>query len=212
MKNNKKLITGIGANVYDTLIMLPEYPTEDTKMKADAISSVGGGPTATGLVAAAKLGGGDVTVDFIGSVAGDDRGRFLLGDFAKWGVGTEYVTVENDCESFCSFVLLSAKEKTRTCVFHRGNKPPLVLDDRQKDRLRRSDILMVDGNELEAAIKGAKTIHEGGGKVLYDAGGLYPGVDRLLPHADILIPSEEFALGHTGEKTAEAAARKLYET
>ena len=58
MKNNKKLITGIGANVYDTLIMLPEYPTEDTKMKADAISSVGGGPTATGLVAAAKLGGG----------------------------------------------------------------------------------------------------------------------------------------------------------
>ena len=67
MKNNKKLITGIGANVYDTLIMLPEYPTEDTKMKADAISSVGGGPTATGLVAAAKLGVGDVTVDFIGS-------------------------------------------------------------------------------------------------------------------------------------------------
>lgn len=212
MKNNKKLITGIGANVYDTLIMLPEYPTEDTKMKADAISSVGGGPTATGLVAAAKLGGGDVTVDFIGSVAGDDRGRFLLDDFAKWGVGTEYVTVESDCESFCSFVLLSAKEKTRTCVFHRGNKPPLVLDDRQKERIRNSDILMVDGNELEAAIEGAKTIHEGGGKVLYDAGGLYPGVDRLLPHADILIPSEEFALGHTGEKTAEAAARKLYET
>ena len=31
------------------------------------------------------------------------------------------------------------------------------------------------------------------------------------PYADILIPSEEFALGHTGEATAEDAAKALYE-
>ena len=85
MNNNKKLITGIGANVYDTLIMLPEYPTEDTKMKADAISSVGGGPTATGLVAAAKLGVGDVTVDFIGSVAGGRQGKISPWRFREVG-------------------------------------------------------------------------------------------------------------------------------
>lgn len=198
--------------MFDTLIMLPEYPNEDTKLKADAIRTVGGGPTATGLVAAAKLGAqDDLAVEFIGSVADDERGHFLLGDFAKWGVGTRNVTVEPDCESFCSFVLLSAAEKTRTCVFHRGSKPPLVLNNAQKQAVAESDILMVDGNELEAAIEGAKTIHRAGGKVLYDAGGLYAGIERLLPLADILIPSEEFSLGHTGEKTAEDAAKKLYE-
>ena len=207
-----KKITGIGANVYDTLVMLPNYPTEDTKLKADEVKSVGGGPTATGLVAAAKLGKEqDLTVEFIGSVAGDDRGQFLLDDFSKWGVSTENVTVEPGCESFCSFVLLSAAAKTRTCVFHRGNKPPLVLSDAQKASVAESDILMVDGNELEAAIEGAKTIRAAGGNVLYDAGGLYPGIDRLLPYANILIPSEEFSLGHTGEKTAEDAAKKLME-
>ena len=42
-------------------------------------------------------------------------------------------------------------------------------------------------------------------------GGLYDGVEELLALTDIMIPSEEFALGHTGEKTAEAAANKLYE-
>ena len=208
-----KKITGIGANVFDTLIMLPEYPKEDTKLKADEIKSVGGGPTATGLVAAAKLGAGHgVKVDFIGSVAGDDRGRYLLGDFAKWGVGTSNVTVEPDCESFCSFVMLSAKDKTRTCVFHRGNKPPLVLSMAQKAAIASSDILMVDGNELDAAIEGAKTIRSSGGKVLYDAGGLYQGIERLLPHVDILIPSEESSLGHTGCKTAKEAAKKLFDT
>ncbi len=206
-------ITGIGANVFDTLIMLPEYPTEDTKMKADEIKSVGGGPTATGLVAAAKLGAGlDVSVDFIGSVADDDRGHYLLSDFAHWGVGTDNVSVEPDCESFCSFVLLSAKEKSRTCVFHRGNKPPLVLDEAQKKAVSESDILMVDGNELEAAVEGAKLVRAAGGKVLYDAGGLYPDIEKLLPHVNILIPSEEYSLGHTGCKTAEEAAKKLYDT
>lgn len=208
-----KKITGIGANVFDTLIMLPNYPKEDTKLKADEIRTVGGGPTATGLVAAAKLGAGsDLSVEFIGSVADDDRGRYLLADFAKWGVGTKDVTIEPDCESFCSFVLLSAAAKTRTCVFHRGNKPPLTLNDAQKKSIAESDILMVDGNELEAAIEGANIIHAAGGKVLYDAGGLYPGVERLLPLVDILIPSEEYSLGITGTFAAEDAAKQLYET
>ena len=47
-------ICAIGANVYDTLILLPEYPREDTKLAADSIRVSGGGPAATGLVAAAK--------------------------------------------------------------------------------------------------------------------------------------------------------------
>jgi sulfofructose kinase len=70
---------------------------------------------------------------------------------------------------------------------------------------------MVDGNELEAAIEAAGIARESGTRVLYDCGGLYPNVDRLLALTDIMIPSEEFALGHTGCKTAEEAARCLYE-
>ena len=46
-------------------------------------------------------------------------------------------------------------------------------------------------------------------KVLYDAGGLYAGIERLLPLADILIPSAEYALGFTQKATLEDAARDL---
>ena len=70
---------------------------------------------------------------------------------------------------------------------------------------------MVDGNELDAAIEGALIAKQSGTKVLYDAGGLYEGVENLLPLADYLIPSEEFALGHTKTKTAEEAAKVLFE-
>ena len=43
-------IVGIGANVYDTLITLPEFPAEDTKMRANSTCVSGGGPCATGLL------------------------------------------------------------------------------------------------------------------------------------------------------------------
>ena len=69
---------------------------------------------------------------------------------------------------------------------------------------------MVDGNELDAAVEAAKIAKSKGVKVLYDCGGLYPGVEKLLAHTDIMIPSEEFSLGHTGCQTVEAAAKKLY--
>ena len=70
---------------------------------------------------------------------------------------------------------------------------------------------MIDGNEMDAAEEACKFANENGTKVLYDAGGLYVGVERLLPLTDILIPSEEFALGHTGAETAEDAAKILFE-
>jgi len=71
---------------------------------------------------------------------------------------------------------------------------------------------MVDGNEMDAAVEAAKIARDNGVKVLYDCGGLYDGVEKLLALTDIMIPSEEFSLGHTGCATAEEAAKKLFDT
>jgi len=70
---------------------------------------------------------------------------------------------------------------------------------------------MVDGNEMDAAKEAAKLAKESDTQVLYDCGGLYEGVEHLLKLTDIMIPSEEFALGHTGCNTVEEAAKRLYE-
>ncbi len=203
-----KKIVGIGACVMDTLITLPYYPKEDTKLRAISQKSAGGGPTATGLVAAAKLG---CDAEFIGILSDDNGGRFLLEDFVKYGVETKNITVKKGFRSFTATLFLSQESTSRTCAFDKGNLPELTLNDAQKEAITNARLLMVDGNELNAAIEAAKIANQSGVKVLYDAGGLYEGVERLLPLVDILIPSEEFALGHTGCDTAEKAAEKLYE-
>lgn len=205
----KAQIVGIGACVADTLWCLPTYPTEDTKMKAEESRQAGGGPVATGLVAAAKLG---ADTAFIGNLADDASGRFLYSDFEKYGVRTDLITTLSGYRSFSSALLLAGDSGTRTCVFDRGNLPPTVLNAAQKTAVAEAEILMVDGNDLDAAVEGAGIARAAGKRVLYDCGGNYPNIARLLAVSDILIPSEEFALAETGCKTAADAAKALFDT
>lgn len=201
-------IVGIGACVMDTLISLPNYPEEDTKLRASASKQAGGGPVATGIVAASKLG---EDVAYIGVLSSDSAGQFLVSDFVKYGVDVDNVDILSGYRSFTSVIWLSAETASRTCVFDKGDLPPLKLNEDQIKAIKSAELLMVDGNELDAAVEAAKIARENGVKVLYDCGGLYEGVERLLKYTDIMIPSEEFALGHTGCQTPEQAAKRLYE-
>ena len=49
-------VIGIGSTVYDTLMVVNNFPVEDTKLEGVETRVQGGGPCATALVAARKLG------------------------------------------------------------------------------------------------------------------------------------------------------------
>ena len=202
------MIVGIGANVFDTLYSVDSYPKEDTKFKANAVKVSGGGPCATGLVAASKLG---AKCAFIGNLSDDTGGKYLKSDFEKYGVDTSLIKIKSGYDTFSSCIWLAKKSASRTCVFFKGNVPQTELNFDAIKAISEAQILMVDGNDIEAAIVGAQIAKENGCKVLYDAGGLYEGVEKLLPLADVLIPSEEFALEHTKTENVENAAKILYE-
>ncbi len=200
-------IVGIGACVVDTLISAPFYPNEDTKLRAEEVRIAGGGPVATGLVAANKLG---IDTAYIGKLSDDTGGKFLISDFEKYGVCTDFIEIARGYRSFASYICLSAESTSRTCIFDKGNVPPLKLSDEQIEAIKSAEILMVDGNELSATISAAKIAKQSGTKVLYDCGGLYEGIEPLLELTDIMIPSEEFALKITGCNSAKEAAKVLY--
>lgn len=202
-----KKVVGLGACVLDTLINCDKYPTEDTKQKAESIFLAGGGPVGNALVVMSKLG---IKADVIGAFADDNAGIYLLEDFQKYKVGIQHTIRVPNTTSFTSYIVLSENTQTRTCVFDRGTVPDnpdnvclYALDD--------ATVLHLDGNYLESAIGAAKYAKEKGVKVSLDAGGLYSGIERLLPYVDILIPSAEFALGFTGQDTIAGAMDVLYQ-
>ncbi len=202
-----KKVVGLGACVLDTLISCDKYPIEDTKQRAQNIFVCGGGPVANALVVVSKLG---VSAEVIGAFASDNSADYILEDFKKYGVETKNTVRVEDAKSFVSYVLISQEKKSRTCVFDRGTIP----DDTNNVKLNAVDgatVLHLDGNYLNCAIYTAEHAKKMGVKVSLDAGGLYEGIEKLLPLVDLLIPSAEFALGFTGAKDVPSAMHILYE-
>lgn len=209
MRNDYPQVVGIGSTVYDTLMVVDGFPQEDTKMQGVETKVQGGGPCATALVAAQKLG---VSAAYMGTIGDDPFGTFMMDDLKKWHVSTEFVKVIPDTVSFHAVVLLNQKTASRTCVWNKGTVAAPTAEDLDEEALRNAKVLHLDGHMLDAAIYAAKKCRKWGVKVSHDAGGTYPGIEKLMPYVDWLIPSEEFALKMTGAATAEEAAQKLYET
>lgn len=196
-----KRVVGIGASVLDTVICMREFPEEDKKRRAESVFSTGGGPVGNALVALSRLG---VSAEYLGGVSDDGNGVRLLEEFMRFGVRCDRTVKVEGSTAFTSYIILSEKSGSRTCVFDRGTLP----DEEGNvcfSAIDGADALHLDGNYLRSALAAAKYAKNSGVKVSLDAGGNYEGIEALLPYVDLLIPSEEFALARTGKKTAEEA-------
>ena len=200
-----KKVVGVGACVLDTLIECPKYPLEDKKCPANKIVKTGGGPVANALVVLAKLG---IDTEFLGCLSKNADGEFLESELNRYGVKTTGVSHIRKTSAFTSYILLSTENGSRTCVFERGSVPdnPELLDFSVIDD---ADLLHLDGNSINTAIACAKYAKEKGVLVSLDAGGVYPGVENLLPLVDVLIPSEEFAMKITNTDNTKSAIEIL---
>ena len=201
-------MVGIGSTVYDTLMRVDHYPEEDTKMQGIETKVQGGGPCATALAAASKLG---ISAAYMGTVGDDPFGDFMMADLERIKVDTSRVLRISGKISFHAVILLSGATSSRTCVWNRGDVPPPRPEDLDREMLEHAKVLHLDGHMRDAALSAAKICKKAGVKVSLDAGGMLPGIGDLCALADWLIPSEEFALKLTGEKDAREAAKSLYE-
>ena len=201
-------VVGIGSALFDILMTADGFPKEDTKLQGKDTKIQCGGPCATALVAMSKLG---IQSEYMGTLGDDMYGSFIRGEFQKYGVACDQVRTVAGTQSFHSFVLLNLQNTSRTCIWSKGTVPAPQPGDIDLETLKHAKYLHLDGHQLDAAIYAAQKAHEYGVKVSHDAGGTYPGIERLLPYDDVLIPSEEFSLKITGSAAAADAAAKLYE-
>ena len=189
MIDNRSDIIGIGSTVYDTLMVIDRYPTEDTKLRGIETRIQGGGPCATALVAASRLG---VSAGYMGTIGDDGFGKYMIDDLNRFCVDTSHVRMERGAISFHSTVLLNQSTASRTCIWNPGTVKPPKPEDLDESAIRSARALHLDGHMLDAAIHAAKICREAGIPVCHDAGGVYPGIEKLLPYVTYLIPSEEF--------------------
>src|ERR1041385_552499 len=110
---------GFGLNAVDHLIVVPEYPAVDTKMRLLAHKQSAGGQTATAMVALRRLG---LKTAYTGRFGSDPEGQFGLQTLKDDYVNTDFAQIIEGATNQIAFITIDARSGERTIVWDRDDR------------------------------------------------------------------------------------------
>ena len=204
-------IIGLGASTVDVLSLVEHLPAEDENMRALEISVQGGGPVATAIVTAARLGARTAMLDVIGD---DWRGALIRSEFEHAGVDTSHLKLAKGSTSPTSCILVKQDSGARSIVWAPGNAAELSPDDLPRSVIRSARFLHINGRHWQACMEAVRLARASGVQVSFDGGaGRYRAeLDQLVPLTDVCIVAREFAEKYTRQTDVEKAAQLLLQS
>jgi sugar/nucleoside kinase (ribokinase family) len=193
---------GFGLNAVDHLVVVPEYPAFDTKSRFLEHTTSAGGQTATAMVALRRLG---LRTAYAGRFGSDTEGRFGLQTLRDEGVNIERAEVVEGARTQLAFILIDARTGERTIIWDRDERLAYREEDAPQNFAARGRVLHLDAHDPLACAALAREARGSGTIVSADIDNVYPGLDELLPHIDLLISSSEFPRRLTGTTDERAA-------
>ncbi len=193
---------GFGLNAVDHLIVVPEYPAFDTKLRFHEHQKSAGGQTATAMVALQRLG---LKTAYAGRFGSDDDGKFGRASLAKEGVNLNYAQTIQGANNQVAFIIIEARSGERTIIWDRDELLSYRADEAPVELASRGRILHLDAHDPPACAAMAHAAHGAGTIVTADIDNIYEGLPDLLPLIDVLITSSEFPHRLTGISDLRAA-------
>ncbi len=201
-------VLGLGCSAVDDLIYLPAFPAPETKVRVRRRERQCGGLTATGLVAAARLG---VRAAYAGVLGDDADSRFVLESLERENVDTQHVRRRPDARPIHSTILVDEANLTRTILFDLAGSTGADPTWPPEEVIRAAKVLYVDHYGIEGMTRAARIARAAGIAVVADLEhNEWPGFDDLLALVDHLIVSQAFAEKLTGLADAAAAVAALW--
>lgn len=190
-------IVGLGLATIDIMTLAPRLPRKDEVYPAHRIELEGGGPVATALVTAARLG---ASTAYLGPIAPTTWGALARAGLEAEGVDTSRAVGRSSGEQMVSVILVDQPTGLRSILYRIGEMPDLATDEVPEDLVASARVLHLDGGHLDAACHAARIARRAGVVVSFDggAGELWAGSERLLPLVDLMVVARSFAEQHTG--------------
>lgn len=186
-------VLGIGAYAVDYLCVTSEYPREDEKIEAEAITVQGGGNAATACVAAARLGG---RACYHGIIGEDENTRLILEELKRENVDISRIKIRKGRNPF-AFIIINRKESTRTIVYSKKSIPPFKVKDVNIETIRDAKVLLIDFYYEEASLRASELAKNAGIPVVLDAERVTPLSGDIMRNTTHVIASKNFALEYT---------------
>ena len=197
---------GFGLNAVDHLIVVPEYPAFDTKMRLLEHKQSAGGQTATAMVALRRLG---LKTAYAGRFGSDQEGMFGLQTLKDDDVNVDFAEVVEGARNQIAFITVDARSGERTIVWDRDDRLAYRAEEAPVELGPMGRVLHIDAHDPPACVRLAQAAREAGTIVSADIDNVYDGLPELLPLIDIMIGSKEFPRRVTGVTDERAALVEL---
>src|SRR6185436_7118914 len=191
-----------GLNAVDHLIVVPQYPAFDTKVRLLEHRQAAGGQAASTMVALKRLG---LETAYAGRFGSDMEGEFSRQALETEGVDLEFAEVVAGAHNQLAFVFIDARNGERTIIWDRDDKLAYLANEAPVALAERGRILHLDGHDPLAGAEMARAARSAATIVSADIDNIYEGLPELLPLVDLLVGSREFPHRLTGiadEKTS----------
>ena len=186
---------GFGLNAVDHLIVVPEYPAFDTKMRLLQHMQSAGGQTASAMVALRRLG---LKTAYAGRFGSDPEGLFGFQTLKDDDVDVEFAQIIEGAQNQIAFITIDARSGERTIVWDRDDRLAYKREEAPVEFGTLGRVLHLDAHDPPACVRVAQAARETGTIVSADIDNVYEGLPELLPLIDIMIGSKEFAGRVTG--------------
>jgi len=196
LADNKQFdAVGFGLNAVDHLIVVPEYPAFDTKIRLLEHKQAAGGQTATAMVALQRLG---LRTAYAGRFGSDAEGQFGFRALREEGVDIEFAEVIEGARNQLAFIIVDERSGERTIIWDRDDRVSYEAEEAPLELAARGRVLHLDAHDPPACVRMAKAARAAATIVSADIDNIYDGLPELLPLIDILITSAEFPHRLTG--------------
>src|SRR6476660_6359122 len=186
---------GFGLNAVDHLIVVPKYPSFDTKTRLLSHKLSAGGQTATAMVALQRLG---FKTAYAGRFGSDTEGQFGLKTLKDEGVNTDYAEVVDGSATQIAFITIEENTGERTIVWDRDDKLAYKPEEAPRNFGSQGRVLHLDAHDPPACVRVAQDAKQAGTLISADIDNVYDGLPGLLPYIEILLGSKEFPHRVTG--------------
>ncbi|MGH9872429.1 MAG: carbohydrate kinase family protein [Pyrinomonadaceae bacterium] len=186
---------GFGLNAVDHLIVVPEYPAFDTKIRLLEHKQTTGGQTATTMVALKRLG---LNTAYAGRFGSDAEGQFGFESIKSEGVNIEFAEVIAGASNQVAFIIVDARNGERTIIWDRDERLSYRAEEAPTALAARGRILHLDAHDPRACARMAEAARVADTIVTADIDNIYEGLPELLPLINVLITSREFPHRLTG--------------
>lgn len=197
---------GFGLNAVDHLIVVPEYPAFDTKMRLLDHKQSAGGQTASAMVALRRLG---LKTAYAGRFGSDPEGLFGFQTLKDDDVNVDFAEVVADARNQIAFITIDARSGERTIVWDRDDRLAYQRDEAPVEFGKLGKVLHLDAHDPPACVEVAKAARETGTVISADIDNVYEGLPELLPFIDLMIGSKEFPRRVTGVNDPRTALVEL---